>query len=302
MALSMFEQIAKNRRNTFILIGVMSTLFVLVGFFVGQVFFGEYLGGLLMAGAFAVFMALFSYFGGDGLILSVSGARQIQKQDHPQLFNVVEELAIAGGVPMPKVYVIQDEAMNAFATGRDPEHASVAITTGLLEKLNRSELQGVMAHELAHIMNRDILYSMMVGVMAGAIVMLADFALRYMFWFGGGRSRDNNNNQGQAIMMVVGLVLAILAPILATMVQLAVSRQSEYPADATAVKLTRHPDGLASALAKLTADVSELRGANRATQHLYIVNPFPKVRKAARGAWSTHPPLDKRIERIKQLG
>jgi len=299
----MFEQIAKNRRNTFMLIGVMGALFVAVGYFVGLVFFGNPIGGLILAGVFTVIMTLFSYFSGDSLILGVSGARQIQKQDHPQLFNVIEELSIAGGVPMPKIYIIQDEAMNAFATGRDPERASVAITTGLLQKLNRAELQGVMAHELAHVMNRDILYSMMVGVLAGAIVMLADVALRYMFWFGGGRSRssNNNNNQGQAILMVVGLVLAILAPILASLVQLAVSRQREYLADATAVKLTRHPDGLASALEKLTRDDHKLAVANRATQHLYIVNPFPKVRKAARGAWSTHPPLQERIERIRNL-
>jgi len=302
MALSMFEQISKNRRNTFILIAVMGALFVAVGYFVGLVFFGSPVGGLVLAGVFTVVMTLISYFSGDSLILSVSGARQIQKQDHPQLFNVIEELSIAGGVPMPKVYIIQDEAMNAFATGRDPQRASVAITTGLLQKLNRAELQGVMAHELAHVMNRDILYSMMVGVLAGAIVMLADVALRYMFWFGGGRSRSNdNNNQGQAILMVVGLVLAILAPILASLVQLAVSRQREYLADATAVKLTRHPDGLASALEKLTRDDHKLEVANRATQHLYIVNPFPKVRKAAQGAWSTHPPLEERIERIRNL-
>lgn len=303
MALSMFEQIARNRRNTFILIAVMSALFVAVGYFVGLVFFNNSVGGLILAGAFAVVMALFSYFSGDSLILAVSGARQVRHQDLPQLFNVVEELAIAGGIPMPKVYVIEDQAMNAFATGRDPEHASVAITTGLLQKLNRAELQGVMAHELAHIMNRDILYSMMVGVLAGAIVMLADFALRYLFWFGGGRSRNSReNNQSQAILMIVGLVLAILAPILATLVQLAVSRQREYLADATAVKLTRYPEGLASALEKLTHDTHPLRGSNRATAHLYIVNPFPKLRKAARGAWSTHPPLEERIKRIRQLG
>lgn len=303
MALSMFEQIAKNRRNTFILIALMSALFVAVGYFVGLVFFSNSVGGLILAGAFAAAMAIFSYFSGDSLILAVSGARQIRHEDMPQLFNVVEELAISGGIPMPKVYVIEDEAMNAFATGRDPEHASVAITTGLLQKLNRAELQGVMAHELSHVMNRDILYSMMVGVLAGAIVMLADFALRYMFWFGGGRSRNNNNNnQGQAILMIVGLVLAILAPILATLVQLAVSRQREYLADATAVKLTRYPEGLASALEKLTKDPTPLRASNRATAHLYIVNPFPKMRKAASGAWSTHPPLEQRIQRIRQLG
>lgn len=303
MALSMFEQIAKNRRNTFILIAAMSALFVAVGYFVGLVFFSNWVGGLLLAVAFAAVMTMFSYFSGDSLILAVSGARQIRHEDMPQLFNVVEELAISGGIPMPKVYVIEDEAMNAFATGRDPEHASVAITTGLLQKLNRAELQGVMAHELGHVMNRDILYSMMVGVLAGAIVMLADFALRYMFWFGGGRSRSSKDNgQAQAILMIVGLVLAILAPILATLVQLAVSRQREYLADATAVKLTRYPEGLASALEKLTKDTHELRGSNRATAHLYIVNPFPKVRKAARGAWSTHPPLEERIQRIRQLG
>lgn len=301
MAVSMFEQIAKNRRNTFILIGVMSALFVVIGYFVGYVFFDNWIGGLILAGGFAVVMALFSYFSGANLVLAVSGAKEIQKQDHPQLFNVVEELSIAGGVPLPKIYIIEDDAMNAFATGRDADNAAVAITTGLLSKLNRDELQGVMAHELAHVMNRDILYSMMVGVMAGAIVMLADMALRYMFWFGGGRSRSDNNNSNQ-ILMIIGLVLAILAPVLANLVQLAVSRQREYLADATAVKLTRHPDGLASALEKLTKDPTELKMANRATQHMYIVNPFPKIRKAAKGAFSTHPPLEERIEKIRNLG
>jgi len=300
VVMSMYDQIAKNRRNTFVLIAALSALFIVIGYFVGLVFFNSWAGGLALASAFAVGMALFSYFGGANLVLAVSGAKQIQKRDHPQLFNVVEELAIAGGAPLPKIYVIQDDAMNAFATGRDPDNAAVAITTGLLAKLNRDELQGVMAHELAHVMNRDILYSMMVGVMAGAIVMLADMALRYMFWFGGGRSRENNN--GNQILMIIGLVLAVLAPVLATLVQLAVSRQREYLADATAVKLTRHPDGLASALEKLTKDPTELKMANRATQHMYIVNPFPKIRKAARGAFSTHPPLEERISRIRKLG
>jgi len=301
MALSMFEQIGKNRRNTFVLIGAMSALFLVVGYVIGMYFFGNPYGGIAIAAAVAVAMSLFSYFGGDSLILAVSGAKQIQKEDHPQLFNVVEELSIAAGSPVPKIYLIEDEALNAFATGRDPEHASVAITRGLLDKLNRDELQGVMAHELAHVTNRDILYSMMVGVLAGSIVMIADFLLRYMFFFGGGR-RSNNREGGNGIFMIVGLALAILAPIFATLIQLAVSRQREYLADATAVKLTRYPDGLASALQKLTADTHELRGTNRATQHLYIVNPFPKVRKAAAGAFSTHPSLDKRIERIRQLG
>jgi len=301
MALSMFEQIGKNRRNTFVLIGAMSALFLVVGYVIGMYFFGNPYGGIGIAAVVAVVMSLFSYFGGDSLILAVSGAKQIQKEDHPQLFNVVEELSIAAGIPVPKIYLIEDEALNAFATGRDPEHASVAITRGLLDKLNRDELQGVMAHELAHVTNRDILYSMMVGVLAGSIVMIADFLLRYMFFFGGGR-RSNNREGGNGIFMIVGLALAILAPIFATLIQLAVSRQREYLADATAVKLTRYPDGLASALQKLTADTHELRGTNRATQHLYIVNPFPKVRKAAAGAFSTHPSLDKRIERIRQLG
>lgn len=306
-AISMFDQIAKNRRNTFILIGVMSAIFILIGYFSGYIFFRNPYAGLIMGGIFAVVMGLFSYFSGANLILTVSGAKQIQKQDHPQLFNVVEELSIAGGVPMPKIYIIPDDALNAFATGRDPENASVAITTGLLQKLNRDELQGVMAHELAHVMNRDILYSMMVGVMAGAIVMIADFALRYMFWFGGGSRGSSDNNNNNQIMMILGLVLAIIAPILATLVQLAVSRQREYLADATAVKLTRNPNGIASALEKLSRDTHDMRAANRATQHLYIVNPFKKERakslkKKAQSAWSTHPALDDRIERIRNLG
>jgi len=307
-AISMFDQIAKNRRNTVILIGVMSLIFVAIGYSTGFIFFRNPYAGLVIGGVIAVVMGLFSYFRGDSLILTVSGAKQIQKKDHPQLFNVVEELSIAGGVPLPKIYIMQDEALNAFATGRDPENASVAITTGLLAKLNRDELQGVMAHELAHVMNRDIMYSMMVGVMAGAIVMLADFALRYMFWFGGGSRGSSDNNNNNQIMMIVGLVVTILAPILATLVQLAVSRQREYLADATAVKLTRNPDGIASALEKLSKDTTQdMRAANRATQHLYIVNPFKKERvkslkKKAKSTWSTHPALDDRISKIRSLG
>jgi len=303
MALSMFDQIAKNRRNTFVLVGVMSLLFLAIGYAVGVLLFNNPTVGLVLAAIVAAVMTVFSYYSGDSLILGVSGAKRVQKQDHPQLFNVVEELSIAAGTPLPAIYLIQDEAPNAFATGRDPQHASLAITTGLVERLDRAELQAVMAHELSHVMNRDILYAMMVGVLAGSIVMLADFTLRYMFWFGGGRRRSSNdNNGGGQIVMIVGLVLTIVAPILAKMVQLAVSRQREYLADASAVKLTRYPEGLASALSKLTQDTHELRGANRATQHLYIVNPFPKLRKAARGAWSTHPPLDERIKRLRNLG
>jgi heat shock protein HtpX len=229
----------------------------------------------------------------------MSRAREIRKEDDPQLFNVVEEMSIAAGTPMPKVYVIDDTAPNAFATGRDPEHAVVAITTGLLQKLKREELQGVMAHELSHVQNRDILFSMMVGIMVGSIVMISDFFLRSMLW-GGGRRRDNEKGGG-GLLIILALALAILAPIFARILQLAISRQREYLADASAVMLTRYPEGLASALEKIAGDREVLEVANRGTQHLYIVNPIKPFEERAKSLLSTHPPLAERVARIRAM-
>jgi heat shock protein HtpX len=203
---------------------------------------------------------------------------------------------------MPAIYVIDDSAPNAFATGRDPEHASVAITTGLMEKLSRDELQGVMAHELSHVGNRDILFATMVGIMVGSIVLIADFFLRSFIWGGGRRrSRDSRGGGGGAILVLIALLFAILAPLFAKLLQLAVSRQREYLADASAVKLTRYPEGLASALEKIARDREVLEVANRATQHLYIVNPIKPFEKRAKSLFSTHPPLEERVARLRSM-
>lgn len=264
------------------------------------------LGALVVAGIFF----LFSWYGGAGMLLHMSGARPIVKADHPQLFNVVEELAIAAGVPMPRVHIIEDPSPNAFATGRDPAHASLAITRGLLEKLDRDELQGVMAHELAHVRHFDIRFAMLMAVMAGAVVLLSDVFLRLAFHggLGGGRRRGGRDGdrsgggKGQIFLIVAALLLALLAPLFATLIRLAVSRKREYLADAGAVELTRHPDGLARALAKLGNDPAQLADASRATQHLYIVNPLRNRRQGAESLFSTHPPITQRIARLRALG
>ena len=250
-------------------------------------------------------VALASYFGGDKLVLAASSAKEVTEDQAPQLFNVVRELTLAAGIPMPKVYIIDDTAPNAFATGRDPKHASIAITTGLLQKLDREELQGVIGHELSHVRNYDIRFSLIVGVLVGGIALLSDFFLRYSFFFGGGRrsSRDDRGGGGglQIIMFVVAIVLAILAPIAARAVQLAISRQREYLADASSVELTRNPHGLERALAKIGEDQEVLEVANRATQHMYFTNPIKKFEARASRLWDTHPPIIDRINRLRQL-
>ncbi|MBA2275848.1 MAG: M48 family metallopeptidase [Chloroflexi bacterium] len=260
--------------------------------------------GVLMAVLVAGVITVVSYFGGDGLMLAASGAKQVSPQDAPQLMNVVNELSLAANIPPPKVYVINDTAPNAFATGRDPKHASVAITTGLLQKLDREELQGVMAHELAHVRNLDIRFTLLVGALVGSIVLLADFFLRFSFYGGmSGRSRGRDSGGGgaAAILLVVGLVLAIVAPFFARLVQLAVNREREYLADASSVELTRNPYGLQRALAKIAGDPEVLEVANRATQHLYIVNPIKRFEERSKGLMSTHPPVVERINRLRAL-
>ena len=242
-----------------------------------------------------------TYFAGDSLVLAVSGARQVDETAAPQLMNVVREISIAANVPMPKVYLVDDTAPNAFATGRDPAHASIAITTGLLEKLDREELQGVIAHELAHVRNLDIRFSLVVGVMVGAIAILADFFLRFTFWGGGRRDRDGGGGGAQAIVFVIAIVLAILAPLISRFIQLAVNRQREYLADASSIELTRNPYGLERALAKISSDGEVLEVANRGTQHMYFTNPIKKFEKRSSGLMSTHPAIVDRINRLRQL-
>jgi heat shock protein HtpX len=260
---------------------------------------------VLAALVVAAIMIVFSYYGGAATVLAISHAREIKKSDDPQLFNVVEEMAIAGNLPMPRIFMIEDTAMNAFATGRDPRHAAVAITRGLRQRLTRDELQAVMAHEMAHVRNYDIRLAMFVAVLVGLIVILADVFARYMWWGGSSRRRGNRGGGGvaQLIVLVLALVLIILAPLFAKLIQLALSRQREYLADATAAAMTRHPEALASALAKLEADPEVLEAANRGTAHLYIVNPFkPHERRfSASGLFRTHPEIKDRINRLMTI-
>ena len=304
---SFYEQISANKRNSFLLALFVVAVFAVLGFTIGYAIVGTPAGGvgaLALALGIGSITGIATYFSGDKLVLTVSGARPVDDATAPQLLNVVRELALAANLPMPAVYIIDDTAPNAFATGRDPAHASVAITTGLLEKLDREELQGVIGHELSHVRNFDIRFSLIVGVMVGAIAILADFFLRFTFWGGvsGRRSdRDSGGNGIQAVIMVVAIVLAILAPIISRFIQLAVSRQREYLADASSVELTRNPYGLERALAKIGSDKEVLEVANRGTQHMYFTNPIKKFEARASGLFSTHPPTLDRINRLREL-
>src|SRR5215218_4166394 len=303
------ERIARNRRNSLLLIAAFLAFVTIFGYIIRFSLLAHptrALFGLALALVVGVVSGLVSYFAGDKMVLAASRAREITHDDAPVLFNVVEEMSIASGLPMPKVYIVEDSAPNAFATGRDPEHATVAVTSGLLEKLDRDELQGVMAHEMSHVSNFDIRYSMLVGILVGTTVLISDFILRGL-WFGGGRGGgrrgggDNGGGQLQLIMMLVAIVLAILAPLFARLLQLSISRQREFLADATAVRLTRNPKGLADALQKISGDNEVLEVANRATAHLYIVNPIKKFEKRSKGLFSTHPPIEERIQILRAI-
>ena len=299
------ERIAVNRRNSLFLIAGFLAFVAAFGYVIGYAWIGDPRGalfGLGLAFVVGIVSGLATYYGGDRMVLAASRAKEITHEDAPVLFNVVEEMAIAAGLPMPKVYIVDDSAPNAFATGRDPEHASIAVTSGLLKKLDRDELQGVIAHEMSHVGNFDIRYTMLVGVLVGTTVLISDFFLRGL-WFGGGRGgrRGGGGGQAQIIMLIVAILLAILAPLFARLLQLSISRQREYLADATAVQLTRNPKGLADALQKISGDREVLEVANRATAHLYIVNPVKKFEKRAKGLFSTHPPIEDRIEILRSM-
>jgi heat shock protein HtpX len=303
-----YQQISHNRRQSVLLVIVVAAILAALGFAIGFATTGKSSGGIaavVIALIVAGILSAGSYYAGDSLVLATSGAKEVTEEQAPQLMNVVRELAVAANIPMPRVYIIDDTAPNAFATGRDPQHASVAITAGLLQKLDREELQGVIGHELSHVRNLDIRFTLLVGVLVGSIALLADFFLRFSFFggfSGGRRGRDNDNSGGlQAVFFVIAIVLAIVAPLFAGLVQLAVSRQREYLADASSVELTRNPYGLERALAKIAADQEPLEVANRATQHLYIVNPIKKLGEHSQGLMSTHPPILDRINRLRQL-
>ncbi len=305
---SFYGQISANKRNSFLMAGFVVAIFALLGFTIGYAIVGSPAGGVAataLALGVGSITGIATYFSGDRLVLTVSGAKLVDEATAPQLLNVVREMAVAANVPMPAVYTIDDTAPNAFATGRDPAHASIAITTGLLEKLDREELQGVIGHELSHVRNYDIRFSLIVGVMVGAIAILADFFLRFTFWGGmSGRRSDRDSSGGNgaaAVIAIVAIVLAILAPIISRFIQLAVSRQREYLADASSVELTRNPYGLERALAKIGTDKEVLEVANRGTQHMYFTNPIKKFEARSSGLMDTHPPILDRINRLRQL-
>ena len=302
------QQIRQNKVRSWLLVLVIAAILGALGFFAGYMMTGDASGALLFVPVSLIMAGLLSagaFFSGDSIVLAASQARAVGQGDQPQLMNVVREMCVAASVPEPKVYLIDDTAPNAFATGRDPEHASIAVTTGLLQKLDREELQGVIGHEMGHVANYDIRFSLLVGVLVGSVALLADIIARMAFWGSitgrGSRRSDSSSNGGAAIIMLIGLVVAILAPIFAGLVQMAVNRQREYMADATSVRLTRNPYGLERALAKLATDQEALEVANRATQHLYIVNPVKKLDTSARGLFSTHPAIIDRINRLRLM-
>jgi heat shock protein HtpX len=299
-----YQQIRQNKLRSIALVLVIVALLGALGYFVGLFFTGDPRSGLLfvpLAMGLAGLLSVGAFFSGDSLVLTASAAHEVGESEQPQLMNVVREMSIAANLPPPRVYLIDDSAPNAFATGRDPQHASLAVTTGLLDKLDREELQGVIGHELAHVANYDIRFSLLVGVLVGSVALLADMLARFWFWGGMSSRRRDSSQGGGAIIMVIGLIVAILAPIFATLVQMAVNRQREYLADATSIELTRNPYGLERALAKLAADQEPLEVANRATQHLYVVNPVKKLERSARGLFSTHPAIVDRINRLRLM-
>jgi len=302
----MWEQIRSNQIRSVILVIGMGALLVVLGYLLGLYFFDSAIGGLVIALVIWAVMSLFGYFQGDSLLLAMSRARKICRDDHPRLYNIVEEMKIASGLEnMPDIYIIDDPSLNAFATGRDPKRASVAITSGLLEKLNRDELQGVIAHEISHIRNRDVLLMAMCSVLLGTIVILAWYGSRFLFFGGMTGSRRSSGRGGggmaQIIVLIAALVFMILAPIMARLIYLAISRKREYLADASAALYTRYPEGLASALEKLGASTGQLKSANQATAPMYIVTPFRKEGMKASDLSSTHPPVSERIRILRAM-
>lgn len=302
----MWELIEANRRKSLILFISLGLTLILLGYIFGSFYYPD--GGGFIGIFFALIiwgiLSLISYFNGSKILLAVSGAKEVTRDVHPQLFNVVEEMKISAGLPaMPKIYIINEIAPNAFATGIKPENSAVAVTAGLLARLNRDELQGVIAHEVSHIVNRDVMFMTFAGIMLGSIVLISQVFLRSL-WFGGGRyssKSSKSSGQGQLIIMVVAIVFAILAPIVAQLLYFAISRKREYLADASAVRYTRYPEGLASALEKISKNSIELKKANKVTAPMYIVNPLkPKGRKLS-DLSSTHPPISERVRILRNI-
>lgn len=291
----MYEQISSNRRRTFFLLVFFLAFLWGFAFLIGQAVGKPDL--LFVIGVFAIAYAAFSYFGGGSrMALAVNGAQEIQKSDNPKLWNTVENLAITDGLPMPKVYIMEDPAPNAFSTGRDPNHSIVCVTTGLLQIMDDNELQGVIAHELGHVKNYDIRVNTLAFALVGIIALIADFFLRFTFW---GGLRDERENNGNQLTVILAIVAAILAPLAATLLQLAISRRREYLADATGALTTRYPEGLAEALEKIEQTGSALRKQNTSTAHMFFVNPLRG--HSILNLFSTHPPIEDRIKALREM-
>ncbi|MBI3649302.1 MAG: zinc metalloprotease HtpX [Actinobacteria bacterium] len=301
----MYEQIAANKRKTILLLLVAVVLLGAVGYAIG-IMYGTGPGGLVVAVVIALLLQLGAYSYGDRLVLASARAREVSLEEQPRLHNIVEGLAIAAGVPKPRVWVVPEQAPNAFATGRDPEHSHVAVTQGLLDIMDRVELEGVIGHEMSHVLDRDILYGTIVATVIGAIVLISEFFMRAWWWGGiGGRRRDSQNGGGiELALFAIGLVLVVLAPLFGQLIQLAVSRNREYLADAQGAMLTRYPPGLISALEKIRDAPHAMRSANNATAHLWLDQPS-RVPGQETGRmerlFSTHPPIDERIKRLREM-
>lgn len=294
----MYSQVTSNKRKTWFFISFFLVFIIALGFLFSRVY-PEFSFVLPLAVVLAVGGSWFSYYHSDKVVLRISGAKKVLKDDNPYLFRIVENLSITAGLPVPRIYVIESEALNAFATGRDPEHAVVAVTRGLLERLENEELEGVIAHELAHVKNYDIRLATILVTLVGVVALMSDFFLRFT-WFGG-RGRDREGGQLQIILMIAAIVLAVLAPFGALLIQLAVSRKREFLADAEASLLTRYPEGLALALEKISRDKNPLKTANNATAHLFISNPFKKKRFLGK-LFSTHPLIEDRVKALRKEG
>lgn len=294
----MYQQIDSNKRKTVILVAIFIIFVLFLGWLYGQITNTGY-SGLTIALIISLLMAFFSYYTGDKVALATSGAKAIAKEDNPYVYRLVENLCITAGLPVPKIYIINDPTINAFATGRDPNHASIAITQGAIDSLENEELEGVIAHELSHIKNYDIRLMMVVIILVGIIALVSDWLRRDFFW---GRRNERERNQLSAILMIIGIILAVLSPLIAQLIQLAISRKREFLADADGALLTRYPAGLANALEKIGLENKlPLKTANNATAHLYIANPFGQSQKFLSNLFSTHPPLEERIAKLRQM-
>ncbi len=297
-----YGRIASNKRKTFFLFLLYAVLFVLIGYFIG-IYIGDPIVGIILAALIFIILFLISYFSGQSVVTKMAGAREVSKQQEPFLYNTVEAMSIASGKPMPKIFIIETEVPNAFAAGRNPQNSIIAVTRGLMNRLNRQELEGVIAHEMAHIHNYDVLLATVAIVLAGTIVFVSVIARRMIFFGGMGRG-GRRGGQGQIIMLIVLIVVAILAPIFAQLLKFAISRQREYMADATAANFTGYPEGLASALEKITdQQVKNSPIENKALEGLYIVNPALGARSGNRASvlFATHPPAEERVKRLRAM-